>query len=41
MILEEKGEDKMARESNPNEDVFEHTGEKRPLLNNILRRKAN
>ena len=37
MVLEENEKDKMARETN--EQV--HRGEKRKLLNNILRRKAN
>ena len=38
MVLEENGEEKMIRES---EQVLKRTGEKRTLLNNILRRKAN
>jgi hypothetical protein len=42
VVLEENGEDKMVRESKvTNELVLEHTGEKRTLLNNILRTKAN
>ena len=45
MVLEENGEDKMVRESikniTRNEQVLERIGEKRTLLNNILRRKAN
>ena len=39
MILEENGEDKVVRESNY-EQVLEHIGEKRTLLDNILRRKS-
>jgi hypothetical protein len=38
-MLEENGEDKMVRVTN--EQVLERIGEKRILLNNILRRKAN
>ena len=38
MVLEENGEDKMVREIT-NEQVHECIGEKRTLLNNILRRK--
>jgi hypothetical protein len=38
VVLEENGENKMVRETN---DVLEHTGKKKMLLNNILRRKAN
>ena len=40
MVLEENGEDKML-EKVINEQVLERIGEKRTLLNNILRRKAN
>ena len=40
MVLDENGEDKIVRDSY-NEEVFERIGEKRTLLNNILRRKAN
>ena len=36
VVLEENGEDKIVREVN-NEQVFERIGEKRTLLNNILR----
>ena len=36
LMLEENGEDKIT-----NEEVFERIGEKRTLLNNIPRRKAN
>ena len=39
-MLDENGEDKMVRESNK-EQVSESIGEKRKLLNNILRRKVN
>ena len=39
MVLEENGEDKMAREVT-NEQFLECIGEKRTLLNNILRRKS-
>ena len=39
-MLEENGEDKMVRESN-NEEVLEHVGGKRTLLNKILPRNAN
>ena len=39
MVLEENGEDKVVRVSN--EQVLNRIGEKRTLLNNILRRKAN
>ena len=39
MVLEENGEVNMARESK-NEKDLEHIGEKKTLLNNILRRKA-
>ena len=39
VVLEENGEDKMIRESN--EQVLGRIEEKRTLLNNILRRKAN
>ena len=39
MVLEENGDEKMVRESK--EAVLELVGEKRTLLNNILRRKAN
>ena len=39
-MLEENREDKMAKESSY-EQVFEGIGEKRTLLNNIQRRKAN
>ena len=38
MVLEENGEDKMKA---TNEQFLESIGEKRTLLNNILRRKAN
>ena len=37
MALEENGKDKMVT----NEQVLDRIGEKRTLLNNILRRKAN
>ena len=40
VVLEENGEDIIIREVN-NEQVLERIGEKRTLLNNILRRKAN
>ena len=40
MVLEENGEDKWS-EKVTNEQVFERIGEKRTLLNNILRRKVN
>ena len=40
LVLEENGEDKIVRESNY-EQVLRHIGEKRTLLNNILRRKVN
>ena len=39
MVLEENGEDKWSKKLN-NEQVLERIGEKRTLLNNILRRKA-
>ena len=39
-MLEKNEEYKMVRESN-NEEVLERIGEKRTLVNNILRRKAN
>ena len=38
MVLEENGEDIMVKITN--EQVLDRTGEKRSLLNNILRRKA-
>ena len=38
MVLEENGEGKMVR---TNEQILDRIGEKRTLLNNILRRKAN
>jgi len=37
-VLEENGEGKMVR---TNEQILDRIGEKRTLLNNILRRKAN
>ena len=40
MVLEENGEDKMT-EKLTNEQVLDRIGEKRTLLNNILRRKVN
>ena len=40
MVLEENGEDKMVLKVT-NELVKKRIGEKRTLLNNILRRKAN
>ena len=40
MVLEENGEDKIVRRVT-NEQVHEHTGEKKTLLNNNLCRKAN
>ena len=40
MVLEENGEDKIVRESTvTNEQVLDCIGEKRSLLNNILRKK--
>ena len=39
-MLEENGEDKWSEKVN-NEQVLDHIGQKRILLNNILRRKAN
>ena len=39
MLLEENGEDKWS-EKVTNEEVLERIGEKRTLLNNIVRRKA-
>ena len=39
VVLEENGEDKLVRESN--EQGLDRIGEKRTLLNNIFRRKAN
>ena len=39
VVLEENGEDKMVRENN--EQIIERIGEKRKLLNNVLRRKVN
>ena len=41
LVLEDNGEDKMFRKKLTNELVLERLGEKRTLLNNILRRKAN
>jgi hypothetical protein len=41
VMLEENREDKIVRESDYNEQVLEFIEEKRTLLNNILRRKAN
>jgi hypothetical protein len=41
LVLEWNGEDKMVRESITNEQVLERVGEKRTLLNSILRRNAN
>ena len=40
MVLKDNAEDKMVREVT-NEQVLERIGEKRTLLNNVLRRKAN
>ena len=40
MVLEKNGEDKLS-ENVTNEDVLERTGEKRTLLNNILRKEVN
>ena len=40
MVLEENGKDKMS-EKVTNEQVLDHTGEKRTPINNILCRKAN
>ena len=40
MVLEENGDDTMS-EIATNEQVLNRIGEKRTLLNNILRRKAN
>ena len=39
IVQEENGEDKMVGESN--EQVLDRVGEKKTLLKNILRRKAN
>ena len=36
MMLEKNGEDNMVRE-----EVLEHIGEKRTLLNNVIHRKSN
>ena len=40
LLLEENGEDTMVREIT-NEQVLDHIGKKKTLLDNILRRKAN
>ena len=40
VVLEENGEDKES-EKVTNEEVIEHVGQKRTLLNNTLHRKAN
>ena len=39
VVMEENGQDKRIRESN--EEVLEHIGENRTLLNNTLHRKSN